>query len=227
MNEVFKNRDFWIFYKTLENNGESDYNNYLNLFKQDFEIKDTESVRFSFDCGSNYSILLDLTFDKYELYKNIYLKNKNTEYLLGWWDQAHWHPYFLRYKELELLTNYWQKNTSKWDIAIPFLLLSDFVGITEAHEGEILRKNERVLFEQLGAYNDEFKAIIYPDGKQREEYLKEGKYEWKKDSELGWLFTSPEYPCYSLRNKEHIKSNCGSFPFEHWNNMNNEIQNII
>ncbi|MDR0301496.1 MAG: hypothetical protein LBI04_04185, partial [Treponema sp.] len=121
--------------------------------------------------------------------------------------------------ELELLTNYWQKDAPN----ISFLLFSDFVGITEAHEGKMLREKEKQLFEQLGVYDDEFKAAIYPN-ETREQQLKEDNYQWEQDSELGWIFTSPDYPCYSLRNKAHIGSDCGAFPFEEWSKMMNEVK---
>jgi hypothetical protein len=46
----------------------------------------------------------------------------------------------------------------------------------------------------------------------------ESDYNWKEDKELGWLFGG-EYPCYSLRNKEHSGGEEGLFPFEEWDHV--------
>ncbi len=43
----------------------------------------------------------------------------------------------------------------------------------------------------------------------------EKDYNWSQDDELGWVFGG-EYPCYSLRNREHWGGAEGSFPFLDW-----------
>lgn len=236
MNEIFKDKEFWLLYKQLENTDiiENEINSYVELLKQDFEIEETEcedgkiikSVEFVFDCGHNNYLLLDMTFYEDYIDKFIYLGDKSLqeEFLLGWLDLARWHPFCIKLDELELLTRYWQKVESKWEDDIPFLLLNDFVGITEQQEGDKLREREKQILEKLKVYNKKLVSSIYPDGKTREQNLLSDKYQWIMDTESGWIFTSDEYCCYSLRNKEHIGSNCGTFPFKQWNEMIEEIR---
>jgi hypothetical protein len=43
----------------------------------------------------------------------------------------------------------------------------------------------------------------------------EDDYKWSHDRELGWVFGG-EYPCYSIRNREHAGGEEGRFPFAEW-----------
>ena len=43
----------------------------------------------------------------------------------------------------------------------------------------------------------------------------EDDYKWSKDNELGWIFGGA-YPCYSIRNREHVDGAEGRFPFAEW-----------
>lgn len=53
----------------------------------------------------------------------------------------------------------------------------------------------------------------------------EGDCRWCYDPQIpGWVFTSHEYCCYSLRNAEHLGSEEGQFPFAEWGLMLSQVQ---
>jgi hypothetical protein len=58
-------------------------------------------------------------------------------------------------------------------------------------------------------------------------HIADGNYRWEDDVELGWVFTSDEYCCYSLRNRAHHDSNEGRFPFAAFREMMAELQQIL
>ena len=47
---------------------------------------------------------------------------------------------------------------------------------------------------------------------------------WEQDAELGWVFTSEDHSCYSLRNRSHADSEEGRFPFAAFREMMAEEQ---
>ena len=46
----------------------------------------------------------------------------------------------------------------------------------------------------------------------------EDDYRWTEDEELGWVFGG-DYPCYSIRNREHSDGSEGLFPFSEWSSV--------
>jgi len=89
----------------------------------------------------------------------------------------------------------------------------------EKKEGKALRSREREILKALRCYGRELVSSVDEDGITREAGLKEEGCRWRQDPELGWLFSGSEYACYSLRNREHLGSECGTFPFAQWNAM--------
>jgi hypothetical protein len=69
--------------------------------------------------------------------------------------------------------------------------------------------------------------IASPEGERAEVELRrpEGDYRWRFDPQIpGWVFTSDEYACYSIRNAKHLGSEEGSFPFAEWEQMLSQVQ---
>jgi len=229
VNGLFTDRNFWLLFKQLENDGleDGDIVRLLETAGRDFETEKEEedgeitgTVRFVFGCGQEHSLFLTLTMAGGEADKRLSLKENSSgkEYELGWWDLARAHPYCLRPQELDTLCKYW-KGQGVWQDDLPYLLLCDFVGITEKKEGKALRSREREMLKSLRCYGRGLVSSVDEDGITREAGLKEEGYRWRQDPELGWLFSGSEYACYSLRNREHLGSECGTFPFAQWNAM--------
>ncbi|HEX9050245.1 MAG TPA: hypothetical protein VF841_06890 [Anaeromyxobacter sp.] len=130
---------------------------------------------------------------------------------LGWWDEARWHPFALRWNELERLTSDWAVRPDAEPRApVPLLLLSCFVGFGAADDEDRASAFSAVAagFRMLGLAAHEASALA-ADALPR---VGERDYRWTRDPELGWIFGGG-YPCYSLRNREHLAGAEGVFPF--------------
>lgn len=231
MNPTFRDKDFWLLFKTLENEDitAAKKDQFQSLLEADFTIHTEEedfppAVGFSFDCGPRYTLILNMLLD-IETDKSLLLVDKQTgtEFTLGWWDLGGWHPYCLRLEELEQLCAYWQQHDTRWNNSRPWLLLSDFVGITTPAEGERLRTRDTVSLQENGCYAPQLITSLLEDGSTRESLLAEEAYQWSATTDLGWTFHSNEYNCYSIRNRQHTGSSCGSFPFQQWREMLDDI----
>src|SRR5262249_53890107 len=55
-------------------------------------------------------------------------------------------------------------------------------------------------------------------------HVPEPDYRWEHDPELGWVFTSDKYCCYSLRNRPHAGSDEGQFPFIAFREMMSDVE---
>ena len=129
---------------------------------------------------------------------------------MGWFDEARWHPNALRWPELDLLTQSW---SGRPEASIWSLLLVPFVG-SGATDREQLSRRRQIAAERLGGCGvPDSDAVALATEAVHE--APEEDYEWRHDPELGWLF-SGEYPCYSIRNREHAEGSCGRFPFQEW-----------
>lgn len=131
---------------------------------------------------------------------------------VGWWDDARWHPFALRWSELVALTDEWSHGAEVAPTApIPMLLLAPFVGFGVGDEAERADACDRVAraLASIGcapADTDRLAArALLP--------VSEDDYRWTLDPHLGWTFGG-EYACYSLRNAPHAGGEEGRFPFE-------------
>ncbi len=52
-------------------------------------------------------------------------------------------------------------------------------------------------------------------------------YRWEQHPDLGWVFTSDDYACYSIRNECHAGGDEGSFPFVAWARQMSALQRSI
>lgn len=139
----------------------------------------------------------------------------NTVAEMGWWDDARWHPHALRWEELVKLHAYWRKQADfLLHPCAAFLLIALFVGhgtdeqSRYSHRREVFRQHYGQLQIFDGAEIDEVSnaTLILPS---------EADYKWTIDDELGWVFGG-EYPCYSIRNRDHASGSEGYFPFAEW-----------
>ncbi len=170
---------------------------------------------FSIHCPCPYpfAMYVEVLFDFYTINLSLLDRQKFKHCELGWWDDARWHPFALRWEELERLVAYWGRHPDS-SIASPterLLLLARFVGHGADESADVAARRERVAAAYRGL------ALFSPS--EIEELVAgtivlptEDDYRWTKHDELGWVF-SGEYPCYSIRNAEHAGGQEGRFPF--------------
>jgi len=210
---LLQSRKFWPFYVRANEDKLSD--NILSYFDKNKNDDVNKEITISIPCHHNYSLEINIIPDM--RMTNLGLRNSisNTCSEMGWWDDARWHPFALQWEELLKLSGTW-KNIDIHPSAA-FLLLAIFVG-HGIDECSLLPKREAIIrehYNQLKNYSDEEIAelakhtIIRPT---------EEDYNWTKDTEFGLVF-SGEYPCYSIRNREHANGAEGSFPFSEWSEI--------
>jgi hypothetical protein len=230
---AFRSTLFWRIYLLLEENSvDHDWANeelyYLLLdFKEHFPIiKETEgyeaqTVYFNFCCRDIYQLQIEFTPDVFGGDTYIYLLKEDEKFLLGWSDHAHWHPYFIRIEELEMIAEYVKKFDSKWvGSDIPFLLLFSFLCVTDDETGEYVKKKIKVLF---NTFNPALEGMVENDF--HFVYKTHNDYHWHLNADLDWIVLGGQYGAYTLRNKlyeEHQK-----FPFEEWKGMINIMKKAL
>jgi hypothetical protein len=134
-----------------------------------------------------------------------------AEQPLGWWDDARWHPFALRWNELERLASDWRVRAEVEPRApVPLLLLSTFVGfgVDDDEERATALAAVSAGFRTLGFAAQDASALA-TEALPR---VVERDWRWTRDPELGWVFGG-SYPCYSLRNRAHLDAGEGLFPF--------------
>ncbi len=246
-NPAFGNPNFWRLFFKLEDStiSNDEIEEQLSLLRQDFQIleepipsgsglHDSEeneddfirgSVQFHFPCGDQFSLLLDYAMTTEGCDKHLSLLNHSSgeKSVMGWWDLARWHPYCLRVEELDRLLGYWANHTSRWsETHLPLLLLCQFVGLESSEAQDALTQRAKNAIRSIG--------VQKRDGKLPKPTLRvpEDEYRWELDEQLGWVFTSDEYCCYSLRNRPHAENSDeeGRFPFEAFRQMLDSIPEI-
>jgi hypothetical protein len=126
---------------------------------------------------------------------------------LGHWDEARWHPYCLRWEELEAVVQRMRAAPDAQQIPpdIAMLLLAHWVG----HGGDeqaLLDERRRILatvVERLGLFHGDEAARI---AARLLSPAPEDDYAWRWDDESGWSLVG-QYGCYTNRNEGH------GFPF--------------
>jgi hypothetical protein len=238
MNRVFSTIDFWRPYGTLDP-GELcalDFASQLDSLSADYPVRAEtvhfeyagrqqsaihRFVEFSFSCGDLFSLVVE--YEPAENGCSMYLmlvdSRSGKKHEMGWWDLVQWHPYCLRLQELDCLLRFWRQGDPRWHgDELPLLLLCQFVGVCDSNEQRSLAARVESAFETLGLSGDAYSTEVVPI------YIPEGAYYWRNDAELGWLFTSDDYCCYSMRNRPHADADEGQFPFAQFREMLNDVQ---
>jgi hypothetical protein len=238
MNAVFASRSFWQPYLTLEPENLSDVElaEQLGALRSDYAIREenisfevsgeqhtaiNRLVEFPFACGERFQLVIEYRPDCDGCEKSLKLVDHQAgmRQEMGWWDLARWHPYCLRPEELELLRRYWRQFDSRWEGSeLPLLLLCQFVGLADEQAREALAAQVGLALNvtvQRKPGETQLKAPLY---------VADGDFRWEQDSEFGWVFTSDEYCCYSIRNRPHAESNEGHFPFTAFREMIREVE---
>jgi hypothetical protein len=212
--ELLRSKEFWFYYQLGEAHGLDE------ALVQRYAVRDSDGegyrpVTFSFRCPKGYAIELEVQLE-HELYTANLLLSKSRESEpeeLGWWDEARWHPFALRWDELEHLIRYWEEHPKAcpWGATMALLLLVHFVGIGVDERDVLPTIQARIAssYKELGLFStDEVRELS-------EATLRlptEDDYRWTRDETLGWVFGG-EYPCYSIRNPEHSGGQESRFPF--------------
>ena len=223
MNNRLKSTFFWRLYLLPEENTvdpdwliEELYYLFLDLSEQ-FTVENTETIHFTFNCGGGYQ--LEIEFIP-ELFKHIYLLKNGEKTLLGWWDNAHWHPHFLRIEELELIAEYVKKNDAKWiGLDIPFLFLFGFLCVVDDKTETYVEQKVKRIF---NSFNHQLGDMVGKDFHFL--YRTHKNYHWHFDAQSDWLVLADEYGAYSLRQKRYEEQ---KFPFEDWKDMINQIEKAL
>jgi hypothetical protein len=233
MNNTFKSTFFWRIYLLLEENSVDhdraneelyylllDLKEHYQVVKKNIEGYVYEKVYFTFNCGNIYQLQIEFTPDVFGGDNYIYLLKDDEKFLLGWSDHAHWHPYFLRLEELDLITDYLKKFDSKWiDSDIPFLLLFNFLCVVDEKSEEYVKNKIKTIF---ASFNLKLSDMV-EKGFHILYRIRKGYY-WQLDSESDWVVLEDEYGPYSLRNKMYEEH---KFPFKEWKNMIAIIENEL
>jgi hypothetical protein len=182
-----------------------------------------DAVEFTFSCGDRYSMVIEYWPSIVGCDKWLFLQDQVTAERapLGWWDLARWHPYCLRQEELDLLLRYWCRFDPRWpDESLILLLFCQFVGLCDKNGWQGLSGRAEAAYARLGpAFVDRVELSTDPsdDDLPLSAEMLVGcptepaavplwwrpDYRWEQRSEVGWVFTSDEYDCYSLRNGTH------------------------
>lgn len=238
MNSVLATPGFWRAYFAIEGEeaAKEDLAAQLDGLREDFSVREEpvkfefegrehtvirRSVEFSFPCGERFSLVIEYVPDADGCELNLFLADARfgTRNQMGWWDSARWHPYCLRADELDSLLHYWERFDLRWEgNAVPLLMFCPFVGLTDSDARQSLAANVQAAVRSLGLPVTGDRSIAVPL------HIPDGDYRWEIDDKLGWVFTSDEYCCYSLRNRAHADGAEGRFPFGQFREMLADVQ---
>ncbi|HSI15947.1 MAG TPA: hypothetical protein VK961_28120 [Chthoniobacter sp.] len=234
MNLVFTAREFWQPYFYLEPEGvnEDEVARQLKIIQADFPVREDKVqfevqgrqhvaihriVEFSFRCGDRYSLLIEYELETDGCLLELFLVDgqSGTKSKMGWSDLACWHPYCLHPEELDALLVYWERHDPRWSSQhLPLLLICQFVGLPDASSRDSLSARAQTAL-----------AAVCPTVRMEIPlHISEGDSIWEDDPELGWLFTSDTYGCYSLRNRPHLDSKKHHFPFAAFRELMAEVR---
>ncbi len=211
---ILEQRAFWLYYTQAEETPLDE--SVLRYFgTKTINGREYPEAVFPLPCGDTFELVVRVSSGLgYEI--NLGLSNTATDRLaeMGWWDEARWHPYALRWQELAQLHEYWLKNLEpNVHPSAAFLLLAQFVGNGVEEQEQFAARRAAIYehYEQLQLFSHAELARL--SGAYRLPSAEE--YTWAHDAELGWVFRG-KYPCYSLRNRQHAGGAEGRFPFSDW-----------
>lgn len=186
--DLFRDRDFWLRYHVVD---------------EDLQLEDEH--RFVLPWSDRFAFRIEASDSGLTLY----LDDETTAHQLGWWDEARWHPYALRWCELQTLLRGWASRPDTPAAPAPLLLLCSFVGfgVDDAKDYQEAQRLVTDAYRSLGFGPLDISRLT----EHSLPVAGNEDYRWLRDPELGWLYRG-EYPCYSLRNRDH---GCGgsNFPF--------------
>lgn len=107
--EALRRPDFWFRYHAVDEDIRLDA-------EQRFQLPWDERFEFKLDAGPD-----DLTLSLVE-------RASGQGHVLGWWDDARWHLFALRWSELLVLVRTWRRRSDVPASPFPLLLLGRFVG---------------------------------------------------------------------------------------------------
>ncbi|MGE0710474.1 MAG: hypothetical protein AB7N76_09840 [Planctomycetota bacterium] len=205
--EVLLDPVFWRYYQLgREHAPDAEWK---RQYSRELNAGEWEPLRFSLDCGAGRVLVVTARLDYYAL--DLELEEPDGAlHTLGWWDEARWHPYALRWEEAVALLRAWRRRPtgalgSPW---AAFLLIARFVGLSERLAGErfdeVFHAYLRLDLKSATARRLALGTVTPPT---------DADYRWSEDPELGWVFGG-DYACYTLRNRAHLDGNEGRFPFE-------------
>lgn len=163
-------------------------------------------IEFPLPCGNGFDLVVEYEPDPQGCTITLFLHDAATrnKQQMGWWDLARWHPYCLHPEELDILLRYWARGASPWpEERTALMLLAPFVGLSDQH-----------MQQNLSARVDAAYWAVCPQALDHPPLLLQipEDYRWDHDDLLGQVF-SGAYPCYSIRNRPHVGSDEGQFPF--------------
>ena len=221
-NAVLRHKAFWPYYvQTNEHSLEGDILEYFEASPD--EDDEREDLEIRLPCGPDHALSVSLSPDWYHIDLSLTDSNSDSPAQMGWWDEARWHPFAIRWDELLALDQYWRKCPAlDHHSSAAFLLVAVFVGhgVDEKKSYEDRKNVIHNHYSRLNLYSDAEclelteKTLILPT---------EDDYNWTQDNQLGWVFGG-EYPCYSLRNSEHSGGEEGAFPFVDWRGIVDRLQ---
>lgn len=145
-----------------------------------------------------------------------YQYKTENELEIAWDDEAHFHPFVLRFTELQAIVDKIAAvhNVEKW---VPALLLRRFVGIESFAELQTISAWELEMRKTSGLFTeDELHAWFEKSKQDHENFWNDCDRKWSYQEPTGWGFEGND--AYSLRN-----ANNSHFPFQQWNRMLAEL----
>jgi hypothetical protein len=211
---ILRYRDFWRFYVGVSDDP-LDVEILRHFDSVTIQGRKYPEAMIPLRCGTHFSLEVRITPDLGSV--NLGLRNarQNVVAKMGWWDDARWHPHALRWLELERLEHYWLSDSAtRLHPSAAFLLLALFVG-HGADESDQFPERKATIARHYGELQL-FTTTEITELVDRTFVLPSDEdYNWSQDNDLGWVFGG-EYPCYSLRNREHADGSEGRFPFSDW-----------
>lgn len=141
-----------------------------------------------------------------------------TSLELGHWDQARWHPFCLRWSELEAVVAQMRAAPDRHPLPpdMALLLLARWVGHGSDESALLDARREGIAatLERLGLFQGD-DAVRMAANLLRA--VPDEDYAWRWDGERGWTFGG-EYPHYSKRNDSH-----SGFPFAQFAEFRREL----
>ena len=224
--DILQYKEFWEFYQSGEVDLPDEFLDQFadTTFNETLKENCHDDLVVVFKCLDPYELELTINFSFWFL--NLNFRNRKTGQLhrVGWWDQAQWHPFALRWDELIDLYNHWVD----YPDLIPvhpdeaFLLLAKFVGIGVDQRGDKKERDRDVM--------DAYKALTLFSPREIDHLTKvtvilpaEEDYNWQKNEKLGWVFGG-DYECYSIRNTAHLGELDEDFPFDDWRLLMSQLE---
>jgi hypothetical protein len=212
LSEIWPTKAFWLHYQGVKDDAEPAQCDHLvsRLYKP---------INIRLLSSGSCTLKLKIRLDYWMITLSLLRRGTRKHLDLGWWDEARWHPFALRWQELEKMVAYWRNRPEDCPcgVDVSLLLLARFVGNGISEKPQVPERKERVA--------EAYRALALFSHAEVENLVRHSlhfdeteDYDWYLDPELGWLFVGA-YPCYSLRNRDHVGSQEREFPFSEWNNF--------